>query len=64
MTFWCLHCETAFQAEEMPRACPTEGCDGSVLDFQEAAEDGLLSPWPSHWPAELVAGERYPLYER
>lgn len=63
--FWCLHCQRATVAEVMPEHCPTPGCSGAAeIDLHEVGvADGLLDPWPSHWPNKLEEGRVYPLYQ-
>jgi len=61
--YWCLHCERAFSAEEPQAECPYDDCDGHAYDLERVSQDNtMFFPWPDHWPATLVDGERYPLY--
>lgn len=61
--YWCLHCQRVFSAPRKPDDCQTPGCSGHYFDLQEVAVEGLLDPWPDHWPAQLEDGAFYALYQ-
>lgn len=65
---WCLHCECAYARSAFEEAdwvaCPTDTCDGSMLDWNSWAR----GRWPRilhpEYPDVPIEGKYYPLYGR